>query len=74
MLEMKTAESISALNQIPATVRSLYAEGPLYRVELDAGFPLFAVVTHPSRERLQLEPGRQVFAVIKAPAVHVLPR
>jgi molybdate transport system ATP-binding protein len=39
----------------------------LMRVELDAGFPLFAVVTRPACEELGLRPGENVTALIKAP-------
>lgn len=67
-------EATSARNRLLAQVVHVEPEGALVRVELDAGFPLVALVTRPSREELQLEPGRSVWALIKAPAVHLVPR
>ncbi|WP_397546751.1 molybdenum ABC transporter ATP-binding protein [Rhodothermus marinus] len=67
-------EATSARNRLLAQVVRVEPEGALVRVELDAGFPLVALVTRPSREELQLEPGRSVWALIKAPAVHLVPR
>ncbi|SHL08333.1 molybdenum ABC transporter ATP-binding protein [Rhodothermus profundi] len=67
-------EATSARNRLRARVVRVEPEGALVRVELDAGFPLVALVTRPSREELQLEPGRSVWALIKAPAIHLVPR
>jgi molybdate transport system ATP-binding protein len=43
-------------------------------VELDAGFPLVALVTRPACEELALAAGVDVTALIKAPAVHLIAR
>ncbi len=67
-------EATSARNRLLARVVRVEPEGALVRVELEAGFPLVALVTRPSREELQLEPGRSVWALIKAPAIHLVPR
>lgn len=64
----------SARNHLPATVTAIRREGPLERVVLDCGFELAAVVTPQARRELELEPGRRVVAVVKAPAIHVIPR
>lgn len=64
----------SPRNQLPASVTAITPEGPLLRVNLDAGFPLAAYVTRPTRDQLDLHPGSPVTAVIKAPAVHLVPR
>jgi molybdate transport system ATP-binding protein len=64
----------SQRNQLDATVRAITAEGPLVRVDLDAGFPLASYITRPAREDLGLEPGRTVVAVFKGQAVHLIPR
>jgi len=64
----------SARNRVPATVTGLQAEGPLVRVDLDAGFRLTAYITRPAREELGLALGSAVSAVIKSPAVHLVPR
>ncbi|HXF56154.1 MAG TPA: ABC transporter ATP-binding protein [Actinomycetota bacterium] len=71
-LEEPVAES--ARNHLAATVVALRREGPLDRIVLDCGFELTAVVTPEARRELGLEPGRRVVAVVKAPAVHCVPR
>lgn len=71
-LEEPVAES--ARNHLPATVAAIRREGPLERILLDCGFELAAVVTPEARRELGLEPGRRVVAVVKAPAVHCIPR
>ncbi|MDQ7041539.1 MAG: molybdenum ABC transporter ATP-binding protein [Rhodothermus sp.] len=67
-------EATSARNRLRARVVRVEPEGALVRVELDAGFPLVALVTRPSCDELQLAPGRSVWALIKAPAIHLVPR
>ncbi|RNL81605.1 ABC transporter ATP-binding protein [Halostreptopolyspora alba] len=64
----------SPRNHLPATVTAVTPDGPLQRVDLDAGFPLVAFVTRHAREDLGLAPGRRVSAAIKAPAVHLIRR
>ena len=44
------------------------------RVELDAGFPLFALITRPACTELALREGESTIALIKAPAIHLVPR
>ena len=63
----------SPRNQLPATVRTLTADGPLLRVQLDCGFPLTALLTRPACDELALQPGTPVFALVKAPQVHLIP-
>lgn len=63
----------SPRNQLPATIRSITPHGPILRIDLDGTFPLAAYVTHPTRDELDLEPGRRVTAVIKATAIHLVP-
>ena len=43
------------------------------RVALACGFPLVALVTRRAVEDLALAPGREVVALVKAPAVRVVP-
>ena len=64
----------SARNRLPAVVRSLVAQGPMMRVDMECGFPLTALVTRPSCEELGLEEEAKVVALLKAPAVHLIPR
>jgi molybdate transport system ATP-binding protein len=64
----------SPRNHLPAVITGISPDGPLLRVTLDAGFPLTAYVTRPTREQLSLRPGSHVTAAIKAPAVHLIAR
>ena len=74
-IQLSRTDAISSQrNQLDATVRALTAEGPLVRVDLDAGFPLAAYITRPAREDLELAEGRSVVAVFKGQAVHLIPR
>ena len=74
-IQLGRTDAISSQrNQLDATVRALTAEGPLVRVDLDAGFPLAAYITRPAREDLELAEGRSVVAVFKGQAVHLIPR
>ncbi|HEU4759086.1 MAG TPA: TOBE domain-containing protein, partial [Dehalococcoidia bacterium] len=63
----------SARNRLPALVRRVLPAGPYVRVELDAGFPLVALITRPSLEALGLAPGGRVTASFKATAAHLIP-
>ncbi|MCY3015134.1 MAG: ABC transporter ATP-binding protein [Planctomycetota bacterium] len=65
---------VSARNRFPATVRFVVPEGPLVRVGLDAGFELTALVTRAAAAELALLPGERLFAAVKVPAVHLVPR
>ena len=64
----------SARNRLRASVLAVRPEGPLVRVDLDCGFPLTAFITRAALRDLALEAGASVNAVIKAPAVHLIPR
>jgi molybdate transport system ATP-binding protein len=65
----------SPRNRLPATVTALATDGPLLRVDLDCdGVPLVAYVTRLSGEDLALRTGAPVVAVVKATAVHLVPR
>jgi molybdopterin-binding protein len=63
----------SARNHMPATVKRVVTSGPYVRVELDAGFPVVALITRQAREELGIEPGARVSATFKATAVHLIP-
>jgi molybdate transport system ATP-binding protein len=41
---------------------------------MDAGFPLFALVTRPACDELGLHEGDAITALIKTPAIHLVPR
>jgi molybdate transport system ATP-binding protein len=74
ILQREAATASSVRNRLPARVLSLRPEGALVRVELDAGFPLFALVTRPACAELGLREGEAVNALIKTPAIHLVPR
>jgi molybdopterin-binding protein len=48
--------------------------GPLVRVVIDCGLPVVALITHGSANDVKLEEGKQVTAIFKATAVHLIPR
>lgn len=64
----------SVRNRLSARVVAVHPGSPMTRVELDAGFPLFALITRPACDELELHPGVAIFALIKAPAVHLIAR
>ena len=75
ILQRETETSISSVrNRLSARIVSVRAEGALLRVELDAGFPLFALVTRPAGVELALQEGEAVIALIKASSIHLVPR
>lgn len=64
----------SARNNLPSRVVRLVPAGPLLRVHLDCGAPLFALVSRPSATALGLMEGMAIIATFKASAAHPLPR
>lgn len=64
----------SPRNELPATITAITADGPVTRVDLDAGFALAAYVTGPTAEELDLHRGQKITALIKATAVHLIAR
>jgi len=69
-LSLTHPEDTSLLNILPATVREIAdAGGPQVEVLLDVDAPLIARITRKSLVALDLRPGKQVFALIKAAAI-----
>jgi molybdate transport system ATP-binding protein len=68
MIALEPPHGLSALNVLPGTVAEIgYADGPIVQIRLDCGGEaLIARLTRRSVETLGLEPGRQVYAVIKS--------
>jgi tungstate transport system ATP-binding protein len=66
------ARVTSAQNRLPGTVALVTALGPLYRVSVDCGVRLTAVVTRPAVEALGLAPGAAVVVSFKATAAHLI--
>ena len=74
IIEKGEAAVSSARNRLTASIRSLSREGPMVRLSMDCGFPLAALVTRQACEELSLQEGERVTALIKAPAIHLIPR
>jgi molybdopterin-binding protein len=68
----QTAVRSSARNSFHAKVTRVNTIGPLSRVEIDCGFRLVALVTRISVEELNLQVDREVYAIFKATAVHIM--
>ena len=68
------ASPSSARNHLRGRVARVTPSGPYMRVEIDAGFPLVALITRQSLEDLSLAPGSEVTATFKAAAVHLIRR
>ncbi len=74
VLEPVGMRATSARNKLNGLVRDIISMGALVRVEIDCGFLLAAVVTRSALEDLHLAAGSPVMAVVKAGAVHLIPR
>lgn len=61
----------SARNVKRGRVMEIEAESGIYRVRIDIGLPLVAMITKASGEELKLDIGSEVYAVFKASAVRV---
>jgi tungstate transport system ATP-binding protein len=68
------AVASSARNTFSGSITALLPNGPLVRVSLDCGFPLFALITRLSADEMQLRMGLTLYASFKATAIHILPR
>lgn len=62
----------SVRNSFQATIISITKRGLFCRVKLECGFPLTSFITNGSMEKLELAPGKQLFASFKASAVHLI--
>ncbi len=73
-LEGSPRGHVSARNQWTGRVVAIQPEGGVVRVTVDCGFPLSALITRPAYDELGLTQGVEVTAVVKATAVHLIPR
>ena len=64
----------SARNRLAGQVKALDRQGEMVRVSLDCGFSLKALVTNQACQELVLREGEHVTALLKAPAIHLVPR
>ncbi len=67
-------EPSSARNALSARIVKIVPMGLYFRIHLDCGFPLVALVTGHSVENLSLEAGKEVIASFKATSIHVMKR
>ena len=74
ILEGSHREDMSARNQWNGRVTAIQPEGGVVRVTVDCGFSLSALITRPACDELRLVEGSSITAVVKATAVHLIPR
>jgi molybdate transport system ATP-binding protein len=76
VLLLKSVETVpaSARNRLPGIVKSVTHEGPIWRIELDCGFTLTALLTGQACDELALKENDRVLAMIKATNVHLISR
>jgi molybdate transport system ATP-binding protein len=74
VLEQAGSGITSARNHLDGKVSDIMPHGVMVHVKIDCGFPLVAMVTRRAQEELRLECGSPVVVVIKAGAVHLVPR
>jgi molybdate transport system ATP-binding protein len=76
VLLLKGLETVtaSARNRLPGIVKFLTHEGAMWRIEIDCGFTLTALLTRQACEELALQENDRVLAMVKATNVHLIPR
>jgi molybdate transport system ATP-binding protein len=76
VLLLKDVETVSASarNRLPGVVKAIIREGPMWRIELDCGFTLTALLTRQACEELGLKENDRILALIKATNVHLISR
>ena len=62
----------TARNRVICRITHLVNMGSFMRIQLESGFLLTALVTRPSATEMKLEVGKEVLAVFKATAVHLI--
>ena len=73
-LDTSLRSDVSARNQLTGRVTAIQPEGGVVRVTVDCGFSLSALITRPACDELHLTEHAAVTAVVKATAVHLIPR
>lgn len=62
----------TARNRLNCKITQMVYQGPLIRIQLESGFHLTALVTRPSANEMNLSVGKEVQAVFKASAIHLI--
>ena len=73
-LEKAQGVASSARNRLKGVILEITAAGPLMQVTVDVGFHLVSLVTRQAVDELALRQQDEVVAVIKAPAIRLIPR
>ncbi len=74
VLQADANQPSSARNRLAGLVTRIEPEGPLVRVSLECGFTLTALITKSACKDMDLRPGGNVTALIKAQSIHLIPR
>jgi molybdate transport system ATP-binding protein len=74
LLETGRAGHSSARNHLRGVVREVVPAGNLWKVTVDVGCDVVALVTRQALDDLSLQAGSEVYAVFKASAVHLIGR
>jgi len=74
LLSENTAGESSARNRLTGHVVRVRPAGTQVRVTVDCGFPVVALITQTSAQKLSLIPGQSVVVSFKASAVHLIGR
>lgn len=64
----------SSRNHLEGTIQRIIPQGPLYKVAVDCGVQMVALITRPRLQEMGLKNGMAVQATFKASAVHLIPR
>ena len=72
LLSLRPLSETSARNVLPGTIASVESQGAAVKLCVETPAPLRVIVTPASRRELGLEPGKQVYLLIKAVAFHRL--
>ena len=73
-LETGRAAQSSARNHLRGIVKDIVRSGTLWKVTVDVGTDVAALLTRQALEDMGLTPGAEVYAVFKASAVHLIGR
>jgi len=70
-LSLEKITGTTMQNQIPGTIRTIFQRGGSTFCVVDAGVQLIAEITHDSKERMNLAPGKKVWCLFKSIAIDV---
>lgn len=73
-LETGRASQSSARNHLHGVVKEIAPAGTLWKVTVDVGTDIVALLTRQALDDMGLTPGAEVYAVFKASAVHLIGR